>query len=103
MNENAGAYAGLDRMKARERVVADLEALGLLVKTEEHTSAVTHCQRCDTALEPMISMQWWMRMPELAEPAIRAVEMGEREPGADGAIRLIPESANTVFFEWMKT
>jgi len=102
LNSNAGSYAGLDRYKAREKVVADLESRGLLVKIEGHTSAVTHCQRCDTVLEPMVSMQWWMRMKELAEPAIRAVELGQRDPKAKGAIQFIPESATAVFYEWMR-
>jgi len=102
LNANAGAYAGLGRQEGRERVVADLEARGLLVKIDDHVSAVIHCQRCDTVLEPMASKQWWMRMKELAGPAIKAVELGEHSPGAPGAIHLIPDNAPAIFYEWMR-
>ena len=102
LNANAGAYAGLDRQAGREKVVADLEAKGLLVKIEDHVSAVTHCQRCDTVLEPLVSKQWYVKATALAPAAIRAVELGEKNPGAPGAIRLIPDNAPAIFYEWMK-
>ena len=60
MNEQAGVYRGLDRYEARKRIVADLEALGLLEKVEDHEHAVGHCYRCGTTIEPMISKQWFV-------------------------------------------
>ena len=102
VNEHGGPYAGLDRFKARDRVVADLEAKGLLVKVEPRRSPIAHCQRCNTRLEPLVSLQWWMKMKGLAEPAIRAVELGETRPDDPDAVRLLPDNAPAVFFEWMR-
>jgi valyl-tRNA synthetase len=93
MTAEAGAYAGLDRFDARKRVVADLEDLGLLEKIEPYTLALGRCYRCKTAVEPLISTQWFAKMKPLAEPAIRAVE--------DGRIRFIPENWTKTYFEWM--
>ena len=76
MTEAAGRYAGLDRYEARQRVVEDLEALGLLEKVEEHTHAVGHCYRCGNVVEPLVSDQWFVKMKPLAEPAIQAVKDG---------------------------
>jgi valyl-tRNA synthetase len=102
INDHGGPYAGLDRYKARDRVVSDLEAKGLLVKVEPRRSPIAHCQRCSTRLEPLVSLQWWMRMKELAAPAIRAVELGETRPDDPDAVRLIPDNAPAVFYEWMR-
>ncbi|MCX5779427.1 MAG: class I tRNA ligase family protein, partial [Firmicutes bacterium] len=68
MNENAGPYAGLDRYEARQQVIKDLEAGGFLVKIEDYQHAIGHCQRCDTVIEPMVSLQWFVKMKPLAEP-----------------------------------
>jgi len=94
MNENAGAYTGLDRLECRRRVVADLEAGGYLVKVEDHLHAVGHCQRCDTIIEPMVSKQWFVKMKPLAEPAIQKVK--------DGEIRFIPERFTKIYINWME-
>src|SRR5690606_13098744 len=68
MTAEAGErYAGLDRVEARQRVVADLEAGGFLVKVEPHTHAVGHCYRCGAVIEPLVSRQWFIRMKPLAE------------------------------------
>ena len=94
MNENAGNYQGMDRYEARERVVQDLQALGLLVKVEDHENAIGHCYRCDTVVEPMVSKQWFVKMKPLAEPAIEAVR--------DGRIRFVPERFTKIYLNWME-
>jgi valyl-tRNA synthetase len=93
MTAAAGAYAGLDRYEARKRVVADLEAQGLLVKTEDYKLSVGRCQRCKTVVEPLVSTQWFVKMKPLAEPAIRVVE--------DGRIEVIPDHWIKTYNEWM--
>ncbi len=93
-NEHAGPYKDLDRYEARKQIVADLKAQGLLERIEQHTHAVGHCQRCHTVIEPLISTQWFMRMKELAEPAIHVVQAGE--------IEFIPERWKKVYFDWMR-
>ena len=85
---------GLDRFEARKRVVADLEAAGLLEKVVDHTHAVGTCDRCGTIIEPRASTQWFVKMKPLAEPAIAAVERGD--------IEIVPENRRTEYFEWMR-
>ena len=94
MTAQAGAYAGLDRLEARQRVVADLDQLGLIEKIEPYRLSLGKCQRCRTAVEPLISIQWFVQTKPLAAPAIRAVE--------DGRIRFIPENWTKTYFEWMR-
>lgn len=93
MTAEAGAYAGLDRYEARKRVLADLDAQGLLAKTEPYNLSVGKCQRCKTVVEPLVSTQWFCKMKPLAEPAIKAVE--------DGRIVFVPENWSKTYFEWM--
>lgn len=93
INENGGKYAGLDRYEARKKVVADLEELGLLEKVESHKNAVGHCYRCHTVIEPYISLQWFVRMKPLAEPAIKAVE--------EGRTQIFPKTWESTYFHWM--
>ncbi len=102
LNAAAGPYAGMDRFKARDKIVADLEADGLLAKVEPHTSAVGLCERCATILEPVISMQWYMNMKGLAAQAVEVVERGERDPHDPGGVRLLPANQPAIFYEWMK-
>jgi valyl-tRNA synthetase len=94
MNENAGAYAGLDRQECRKQVVQDLIEGDYLVKIEEHQHSVGHCQRCDTIIEPMVSLQWFVKMKPLAEPAIQKVLNGE--------IKFIPERFTKIYINWME-
>lgn len=94
MNSNGGGYAGLDRFGARKKIVEDLKAQGLLVKTAEHTVPLGLCERCKTIVEPRASTQWFCKMKPLAEPAIAAVERGD--------IRIIPENWKAVYFHWMR-
>ncbi len=93
MTDAAGPYAGLDRGEARKRVLADLEAAGLLRAVKPHHLPISKCQRCSTIVEPLISKQWFVRMKELAAPAIKAVETGETV--------FIPENWSKTYFEWM--
>ena len=94
MTEEAGKYAGQDRYTCRKQVVEDLEALGLLVKVEDHDHAVGVCYRCSTVVEPLVSKQWFVKMDVLAKPAIDAVESGE--------IRFIPERFSKQYLHWME-
>ncbi len=87
-------YRGLDRNEARKQVVADLEALGLMLKIEDYTHNVGHCQRSGVAIEPLVSMQWFLRMKSLAEPAIAAVR--------EGKTKFVPESAAKIYFNWLE-
>jgi valyl-tRNA synthetase len=89
-----GKYQGLDRYEARKQVLADLEAEGLLSRTESLQHNVGHCQRCSTVVEPLLSTQWFVRMKPLAEPAIAAVE--------DGRTRFVPPNWSNTYFQWMR-
>jgi valyl-tRNA synthetase len=94
MNASAGRYAGLDRFAAREQIVADMRAAGLLEKTAHHALAVGACDRCKTVVEPRVSTQWFCRMKPLAEEAIAAVQ--------EGLIPIVPENRRAEYFEWMR-
>ena len=87
------AYRGLDRFEARRKVLEDLEALGLLVETEDHQHSVGHCYRCSTVVEPRLSLQWFVRMKPLAEPALQAYR--------DGDLRFHPERFGNTYEHWM--
>jgi valyl-tRNA synthetase len=94
MSAKAGAYAGQSNLEARRNLVAQLEQDGLIVKIEDYSHSVGHCQRCDTVAEPRISTQWFVRMKPLAEPALEAVR--------DGRIRIIPERFEKVYYNWLE-
>ena len=95
LNDNVpSAYRGLDRSVARTRVIADLEALGLVERIEPHTLTVPRGDRTNAILEPLLTDQWFVDIKPLAAPAIRAVE--------DGHIRFVPENWSGVYFEWMR-
>jgi valyl-tRNA synthetase len=93
MTAEAAAYAGLDRFEARKRVVADLEAQGLLAKIEPYAMSAGKCDRCRTVLEPLVSKQWFVRMKPLAEKAVEAVEQGRTT--------IEPETWRHTYFQWM--
>lgn len=80
--------------EARRRIVEMLRAEGALVKTEPYRHSVGHCDQCGTVIEPMVSDQWWVRMKELARPAIEVVERGE--------IRFFPERWASDYLRWMR-
>ncbi|HXY51638.1 MAG TPA: valine--tRNA ligase [Terriglobales bacterium] len=93
MNQNAGRYAGLDRVQARERVVADLEAQGFLVAIKEYTIVLGKCDRSGTIVEPRLSAQWFVKVEPLAKRTIEVVEKGY--------IRFTPENYRQIFLNWM--
>ena len=94
MGEGAGKYAGLDRYECRKQLVKELEEIGALVSTEKHEHAVGHCSRCKTTIEPLVSKQWFVRMEDLAKPAIAAVK--------DGRIRFVPERFTKIYENWLE-
>ncbi len=87
-------YAGMDRYEARRAIVEDLKAGGYLCGIEDLKHEVGTCYRCGTTIEPMISLQWFVKMEPLAKPAIEAVR--------DGRIRFIPERFDKNYFHWME-
>lgn len=94
INEHGGPYEGLDRFEARERVVADLNALGLLDRVENYNVSVPISHRSKAIIEPLLSRQWFVRMKPLAEPAIEAVR--------DGRIRFFPKRWENEYFRWLE-
>ena len=94
LNENAGVYAGLSREEARSKIVEDLKAQGYLVKTEAMLHPVGHCYRCHHIVEPRLSLQWFVSMQKLAEPALEAVRSGE--------VTFVPERFQKLYFNWME-
>ena len=94
INENGGAYEGLDRYACRKQIVADLEAAGYLVKTEPYSHNVGTCYRCHNDVEPLISAQWFVKMAPLAKEALRVVN--------DGTIRFVPERFAKTYTNWME-
>lgn len=94
MNKDAGKYFGQDRFSCRENFVADLKDLGLLEKTEDYTNNIGYCQRCNTIVEPALSLQWFMKMDNLAAPAIKAVK--------EGKVRFTPDKYTKTYLYWME-
>lgn len=94
MTGEAGKYKGLDRWECRKRLVRELDALGYLIRVDDHTHAIGHCYRCSTVIEPMLSKQWFVRMKPLAEPAIRAAR--------DGRLVFVPERFTRIYLNWME-
>ena len=92
INNLGGKYAGMDRYEARKAMVADLDALGLLVKVEDHVHNVGTHDRCKTTVEPMIKQQWFVKMDELIKPAVEGVKNGD--------IELMPASMDKTYFNW---
>ena len=95
MNQNTpSAYQGLDRFKAREQLVKDLDAAGLLVKAEAHKLVPPRGDRSGTILEPYLTDQWFVKIAPLAEPAIVAVK--------NGSIRFVPQNWSKTYYNWME-
>lgn len=93
MNENAGKFCGMTREEARDAVVEELKKLGNLVKIEDYSHNVGHCERCKTIIEPLISSQWFVKMSELAKPAIEVVE--------NNKVRFVDEQYKKSYLHWM--
>lgn len=94
MNENAGKYQGLDRYEARKQMVKELEEQGLLVKVEDITHAVGVHERCNVVVEPLIKLQWFVKMEEMAKPAIDAYKNKE--------LNIIPDRFGKVYLHWLE-
>jgi valyl-tRNA synthetase len=94
LNDNAGPCRGMERLACRDKVLADLESKGLLEKTEPYSHSVGHCGRCQTVVEPKVSLQWFVRMQPLARAAIEVVR--------DGRVKIIPERFTKIYFDWME-
>jgi len=94
INENGGKYCGMDRYEARKQIVEELKALGLLVKVEEHVHNVGTHDRCKTTVEPLVKQQWFVRMEELAKPAIHALRTGE--------LKIVPERFDKIYLHWLE-
>ena len=100
INENGGPFQGQDRFDARQAIVEEFERQGLLEKVEPHTHSVGHCQRCNTIIEPMVTLQWWMKVgshedsQSIAGRAYQAV--------VDGEIEIVPQRFSKVYMNWME-
>ncbi|MHC4222615.1 MAG: valine--tRNA ligase, partial [Planctomycetota bacterium] len=94
LTESAGSYQGLGRDEARKRVLADLEAQGLLEKVEDHVLRIPVSERSKDIIEPLVSEQWFVKMKPLAGPAIRAVK--------DGSLRFVPARWTKVYLAWLE-
>ena len=93
INELGGKYAGMDRYEARKAMIADLDAMGLLVKVVPHTHMVGTHDRCKTTVEPLVKPQWFVKMEEMAKPAKQAV--------VDGKLNLVPERMDKTYYNWL--
>ena len=94
LNEHGGRYAGMDRFAVREQIEKDLAEAGLLEKVEDYTNKVGHSERTDAVIEPKLSMQWFLKMTELAQPALKAV--------MDDDIKLHPVKFKNTYRHWME-
>ncbi len=94
ITDNYPKYAGMERYEARKVIVKDLEEGGYLCEIEDLKHEVGTCYRCGTTIEPMISLQWFVRMEPLAKPAVKAVR--------DGKIKFVPERFDKNYFHWME-
>jgi valyl-tRNA synthetase len=114
LNEEGGPYAGMDRFEVRKQIVADLDAEGLLEKTEPHRHSVGHCDRCGTIVEPLMSEQWFVAMTKvygegrngprsLAGDALKAVMDGWVNPdGKKTQIKMVPDRHTRVYQNWLE-
>ena len=94
INEKGGKYAGMERYEARRAIVRDLEEQGYLVKIEPHVHNVGTHDRCGTTVEPLIKQQWFVKMEELAKPAINALKTGE--------LKFVPERFDKIYLHWLE-
>jgi valyl-tRNA synthetase len=94
MNENAGPYHGLERFACRDKILADLQNKKLLEKIEPYSHSVGHCGRCQTMIEPKVSLQWFVQTQPLARAAIEVVK--------EGRVTIMPEHFTKIYFDWME-
>ena len=103
INEAGGKYTGMDRYEARKAIVDDLDALGLLVKIEEHVHNVGTHDRCGCTIEPMAKQQWFVAMEKLAKPAIDVLKntrAGKEDP--HGTLQFVPETFDKTYLRWLE-
>ena len=94
INANGGKYEGMDRYEARKAIVAELESMGLLVKVVPHVHAVGTHDRCKTTVEPLVKQQWFVKMDEMAKPAIAALK--------EGRLKFVPENYGQTYLHWLE-
>ncbi|UWD49550.1 valine--tRNA ligase [Clostridioides difficile] len=94
MNEVCGKYEGMDRFECRKAIIADLKEQGYLIKIKEHNHNVGTCYRCHTVIEPRLSEQWFVKMEELAKPAIDILKKGELE--------FVPDKFDKTYLQWLE-
>ncbi|WP_343210567.1 valine--tRNA ligase [Anaerolentibacter hominis] len=94
INGNGGKFKGMDRYEARRAIVKELEELGLLVRVEEHVHNVGTHDRCKTTIEPMVKQQWFVKMEELAKPAIEALKNQD--------LKFVPERFDKIYLHWLE-
>ncbi|OGT97842.1 MAG: valine--tRNA ligase, partial [Geobacteraceae bacterium GWC2_48_7] len=94
INSAGHQYEGMERFAARTRIVAELEAAGLVEKIEDHGMSVGGCYRCKTVVEPYLSLQWYVKVGPLAEPALKAVK--------EGRTRILPKQWENTYYDWME-
>ncbi len=94
MNDNAGIFRGLDRFEARKKIVELLEQGGFIEKIEDYTHNVGTCYRCNTVIEPYLSLQWFVKMKPLAEKAYKAVK--------DSEVVIFPENFEKIYYNWLE-
>lgn len=93
ISEAGGMYVGMDRFDVRKQIMKDLEAAGLVEKIEDYINKVGHSERTDAVIEPKLSMQWFVKMEELAKPALKAVEEDD--------IKFVPTKFKNIYRHWM--
>jgi len=94
INSNGGEFEGLDRYEARKRIVEQLKEEGFLVKIEDHNHNVGMHDRCNSVIEPLIKQQWFLKMEELAKPAIEALKSGK--------LKFVPERYGKIYLHWLE-
>ncbi len=92
--EGYGRYSGMDRYEARKAILEDLKADGFLVQVKDHDNSVGHCERCGTVVEPLISKQWFVRMREMAEQALKEY--------TDGNLKFVPDRMGKIYQNWLE-
>lgn len=95
INENGGAYCGLDRYEARKKIIEDFKDLGLFVKEEVRENSVGHCERCNTVVEPIISKQWFVKMKEMAEATLKEFK-------ENNSPEFVPSRFSKIYEQWLE-
>jgi len=102
LNEIAGIYQGLDINEAREKIIKDIERIKLLEKIEDYKHSVGHCYRCDAAIEPMVSLQWFIDVDKKIPGREKSLKEIALEDVRSGKIEIMPEKFKKIYFHWME-